>query len=166
MSRKKSNKRKKPSVKQPKKKSKKKIIIISVIAAVLIIGAVIFCIFYNSNQPIDRSQLCDSVWTPNSATDASGDEVELSEVYNVDYTAYTGSLSFKEDGTFSLWLSPGDPEDGTHSGEYTVVDDSTLDAYFDDGTYTSFKVNQANGNIISIIINYNDYDVVFTINEG
>ena len=89
----------------------------------------------------------------------------MAEVYNTNYTTYKGSLSFKDDGTFSLWLTPGTAEDGTHSGKYSVSGD-TITAIFDDGeTTTDFKIHRKGEEIDSISLNYEDYEVYFTSNN-
>ncbi len=144
-----------------KKKMKKAPIIIAIITAV-IITAIIVVVSVNPFLFMSKtSQLTNCTWTASSAMNSSGDEVELSEVYNTKYSSYKGNLVFKDDGTFSLWLSPGDPDDGTHSGTYTVKDDSTVDVVFDEGTVTSFKLERNNDEIQYVVVGYNDYEVYF-----
>ena len=98
---------------------------------------------------------------PEGAKNASGDEVEMSEVYNTNYSAYQGSMSFSDDGTFTLWLSPGSPDDGTHSGKYTVSASDKVNLSFDDGTNTSAALTQKNGKISAVVLKYNDYEITF-----
>lgn len=86
----------------------------------------------------------------------------MSEIYNTNYTSYQGSLTFNDDGRFSLWLSPGTADDGTHTGCFTVNSDDEIEAYFDDGTNTKFKIERKNGTANGIIINYNDYEIYFS----
>lgn len=113
----------------------------------------------------NKSDISNTEWVSSSAVNASGDEVEMAEVYNTNYTTYKGSLSFKDDGTFSLWLTPGTAEDGTHSGKYSVSGD-TITAIFDDGeTTTDFKIHRKGEEIDSISLNYEDYEVYFTSNN-
>ncbi len=162
----KTRKKKKKSVvnnqKSTKKLYKKRIIAvvtIAVLIAAVITAAVVSKSCYDSSS---NAQLVSSTWVPTSAKNSTGDEVELSEVYNNNYTGYQGSLAFSEDGTFSLWLTPGTPDDGTHSGTYEVVDDGTIKAYFDEGTQTVFKMNRENNQVNSIVMNYDEYSVCFT----
>ena len=98
---------------------------------------------------------------PASAHNASGDEVEVGEIYNTNYTTYQGSLSFEDDGTFEFWLSPGAPDDGTHGGKYTIKDNSVIDVTFDNGESQNFKIEDKNGHIASITAEYEGYKVQF-----
>ncbi len=162
---KKSTKRKKQN--PPKKKSYIKQIVAAIISVAVIAVCVVVIIFAKSCYDSTTSaKLADSSWVPSNAHNSSGDEVELAEVYNSDHTSYQGSLSFADDSTFSLWLTPGDPTDGTHSGTYSVVDDETIDALFDDGTETQFSVEKSGDEITSISLNYEDYEIKFVQNEG
>ena len=45
-------------------------------------------------SPSLNAELTSSAWVPEGAKNASGDEVEMSEVYNTNYSAYQGSVSF------------------------------------------------------------------------
>ncbi len=150
-----SKKTKKPVT---KKKSVKKlpVIIGSFICVALIV--VIVVVANIKNPTID--ELCKNTWIPKSAHNASGDEVEMSEVYNTVYSSYQGSMSFADDGTFSLWLSPGTPDDGTHGGKYSV-EDSKIEAIFDDGTQTEFDIKYEMNSIESITVYYDKYEVIF-----
>ena len=103
------------AVKKKNKKKKTTAIVSSVIAACIFIIAAIVAV--NVLSPSVTAELTSSAWIPEGAKNASGDEVEMSEVYNTNYSAYQGSMSFSDDGTFTLWLSPGSPDDGTHSGK-------------------------------------------------
>ena len=85
----------------------------------------------------------------------------MSEVYNTNYSAYQGSMSFFDDGTFTLWLSPGSPDDGTHSGKYTVSASDKVNLSFDDGTNTSAALTQKNGKVSAVVLKYNDYEITF-----
>ena len=104
-------------------------------------------------------ELGESTWIPMSAQNASGDEVLLNEVYNNNYTNYQGSLIFHSDGTFSFWMSPGDPSDGTHSGTYKLKGDK-INVLFDDDTQSQFDVKKS-GDSEFIVVTYNGYDVTF-----
>ena len=140
--------------------NRKKAITVTVVLLVIVV-AVVALIFTMHNKAND---IVGTDWVSSSAVNASGDEVEMAEVYNTSYTSYQGSLSFKDDGTFSLWLTPGTSEDGTHSGKYTVNGD-TITAAFDDGeTTTSFYIHRNGDKIESISLNYEDYEVYFTLN--
>lgn len=147
-----------------KTKRKKKIIktvvvcsIVAVVIACTIIAAVL------ATQHFDReNQLYNYEWNPVSAQNASKDEVEIREVYgdNVKYTNYKGSLKFSKDGTFDLWMAPGLPDDGTHTGKFEL-DGDTIKATFDEGTQTEFYIERENGYIKTIRLGYNDYTVYF-----
>ena len=147
----------------PKKKPVKKLpIIIGSVFAVAIIAVIVVAVVKNISEKNHLSELYDYTWIPESAQNASGDEVEMAEVYNTDYTSYQGSLTFSDDGTFSIWLSPGSPDDGTHSGVYQLTDEKTIDVVFDEGTYTSFKIKRNGDDIENIVVNYNDYEIYFS----
>lgn len=143
------------------KQKRLKIIIAAVIFAVAVVFSVIL-IKGCAESSANTNGLVDCAWTPSSAHNASGDEVELSEIYNTYYTTYKGSLTFNTDGTFSLWLSPGDISDGTHTGEYSVKSEDTVEVYFDDGTNTTFELQRKDGAVEGITVNYNDYEIYFT----
>lgn len=150
------------SKKQQKKFSNKRRLIIGVVLGMAIVAAaVISTVIFSFGNGL-KNELCAYEWTPVSAKNASGDEVDMSEVYNTNYSAYKGSLDFKDDGKFSLWLSPGTADDGTHTGSFELKSDGEINAYFDDGTNTVFKVRNKNGKVDGIIINYDNYEVYFT----
>ncbi len=149
-----------------KKKLKRRKTIILLTAAVVIIGVVIVIAAVNSAKSAKTANLCNTTWVPLSAKNASGDEVEMAEIYNVSYSTYNGSLNFNDDGSFTFWMTPGSPDDGTHSGVYELADDSTINMYFDDGTSTTFSVDYEGNTIISIELNYNDYTVTFTSSDN
>lgn len=147
------------AVKKKNKKNKTTAIVSSVIAACIFIIAAIVAV--NVLSPSVTSELTSSAWVPEGAKNASGDEVEMSEVYNTNYSAYQGSMSFSDDGTFTLWLSPGSPDDGTHSGKYTVSASDKVNLSFDDGTNTSAILTQKNGKVSAVVLKYNDYEITF-----
>lgn len=147
------------TVKKKNKKKKTTAIVSSVIAACIFIIAAIVAV--NVLSPSVTAELTSSAWIPEGAKNASGDEVEMSEVYNTNYSAYQGSMSFSDDGTFTLWLSPGSPDDGTHSGKYIVSASDKVNLSFDDGTNTSAILTQKNGKISSVVLKYNDYEITF-----
>lgn len=146
------------TIKESKSRRNKIIALISGILVVAVAAVIIIFSLINSSK---YSQFCDYVWTPTYAKNASGDEVEMAEVYNTKYSSYQGSLSFKSDGTFQFWLSPGSSLDGTHSGTYSISDNSEIDVTFDDGTQTSFTVEYKDNKADCIKVNYNGYDVYF-----
>ena len=134
------------------------------IVALVIVAAVIACtvtavILINQHNKA-ANQLYDTRWVPVSAKNASEDEVELAEVYNVKYTNYQGYLTFDKEGTFQLWMSPGSPEDGTHSGTFEL-DGDTIKATFDEGTKTEFYIQREDGLIKTIKLGYDEYTVYF-----
>ena len=158
-----SNKKKKNNIKKTDKK-KVKILPVAVIAvvAILVVGFLGYAIFSATSDSAKLSELCNYQWISSSAVNSSGDEVSMAEVYNTNYSSYQGTLNFKDDYTFSLWLSPGSVEDGSHTGVFEIVDDSKIDVFFYDTTYTSFYIHRENGEISSISLNYEDYEIFFT----
>lgn len=162
MSKKKKRTKKKIQTSKVNKKNKKKILLYSVIGS-LVVVFIIAISFATSMLNAKNADLYDINWRSVSAKNASGDEVDMiTEIYNVKYSSYQGSLNFNDNGTFDLWLSPGQPEDGTHTGSFTIKDDSTIDVVFDDGTVTSFETIRENDKITSVVVKYNDCDVYFT----
>ena len=160
---KKKNKKSSAKSKQTRKnQSKKLLIIISCVLCAILIAVVTISIVSCSSQQSRNDELCSYQWIPSTAKNSSGDEVEMSEIYNTNYTSYQGSLTFKEDGRFSLWLSPGTADDGTHTGSFNVNSDDEIEAYFDDGTNTKFRIERKDGTVNGIIINYNDYEIYFS----
>ncbi len=148
------------SKKQVQPKNKKKAPVIIAISAALALTAIIILIVVFTSNPV-QNELKNTSWTASSANNASGDEVEMSEVYESKYTSYQGSMSFSDDGTFTFWLSPGNPDDGTHSGKYTLEDENTISAQFDSGEASKFRLNREAGKLTSITVDYNGYEVVF-----
>lgn len=147
------------AIKKKNKKKKTAAVVSSVIAACVF--AIIAIVAVNMLSSSDTSDLTSASWAPEGAKNASGDEVEMSEVYSTNYSSYQGSMTFSDDGTFKLWLSPGNPDDGTHSGKYTLSDSDKINLSFDDGTNTSASLSRKNGKISAIVLNYNDYEVTF-----
>ena len=158
----KSKKKKKPSPKTPKKKSKKPIIIAACIAAAAVAAIVLAVIF--KPAPEQAPEFLDKTYYSAYAYDASGDEAELRDVYNIDrYPNYQGSMSLKSDGTFSFWMTVGDPSDGTHKGTYTYDRSAeTVKAVFDNGETAEFKViKNSDGKIERIEAPYGEYKIWF-----
>lgn len=143
---------------QPKKKKKAPVIIVAC-AALALTAAIVLIVVFTSNPVLN--ELKNTSWIASFASNASGDEVEMSEVYQTYYTSYQGSMSFSDDGTFTFWLSPGDSEDGTHSGNYTIKDENTVSARFDSGEASDLRLNREAGKLTSITVGYNGYEVVF-----
>jgi len=141
------------------KKRKVRTIVVLVIVAAVIACTVTAVILINQHNKA-ANQLYDTRWVPVSAKNASEDEVELAEVYNVKYTNYQGYLTFDKEGTFQLWMSPGSPEDGTHSGTFEL-DGDTIKANFDEGTKTEFYIQREDGLIKTIKLGYDEYTVYF-----
>lgn len=141
-----------------KKRKVRTIVVLVIVAAVIActVTAVILINQYNKAA----NQLYDTRWVPVSAKNASEDEVELAEVYDVKYTNYQGNLTFSKDGTFQLWMSPGSPEDGTHTGTFEL-DGDTIKATFDEGTKTEFYIQREDGLIKTIKLGYDEYTVYF-----
>ena len=141
------------------KKRKVRTIVVLVIVTAVIACTVTAVILINQHNKA-ANQLYDTRWVPVSAKNASEDEVELAEVYNVKYTNYQGYLTFDKEGTFQLWMSPGLPEDGTHSGTFEL-DGDTIKATFDEGTKTEFYIQREDGLIKTIKLGYDEYTVYF-----
>lgn len=142
----------------PKKKRNIKPVIIGLSVVVAIAALVAYIML---KPPTMQEEISSILWSADSAQDASGDEVEMDEIYKAYYTSYNGSVTFSENGTFNFWLGPGNPDDGTHAGTYTVKDSSTISAVFDNGEETEFKISRSNGKITSITADYNGYKVSF-----
>lgn len=160
----KKRKTKKYTEKNPKpmkKSAAKRILTAAIVVLTAAICTTAIIIGVNSYNSSDVAQLVNYNWVPSGATNSSGDEVDLNEIYNTHYTNYNGLLEFKDDGKFYLWLNPGDISDGTHSGTYELSDDDTITACFDEGTETTFKIERSNSGINSITINYGDYQILF-----
>lgn len=145
-----------------KKKPKKKNVIIGIIICVLVVATIAFFVVRAILTSSQKSEFVNYGWISTSASDASGDEVEMQVVYNTDYSNYQGSLTFKDDNTFSLWLSPGSVDDGTHTGTYSIESNDKIKAVFTSGEELEFDVKRNNGEVTSIIIPYTDYQVYFT----
>lgn len=154
---------KKQSTKQVSKKfsAKKRIMVICVIA---VIAAAVILIGFKACSDSAKTALNNTEWYSASATDASGDQVDMGEVYQVKYSNYQGGLTFTDDNRFQFWLSPGDPSDGLHSGVYELRDDKIV-VIFDEGTQTEFALVRENGEIKQIQVNYDDYKVTFLQNK-
>ena len=105
-----SGKKKKPAKKnkQPVKKPfPRKAVYRRVIAAVLIAGLVVFLVF-RTNEDNEKHLLRSTYWALSARKTASGDEVDIREVYNVKASTYQGNLTFDGENGFELWLRPGD----------------------------------------------------------
>ena len=77
---------------------------------------------------------------------------------NNKYTTYKGTLSFDDGNKFELWLSQGDPSDGTHSGTYELKEDK-ISVKFDDGTENDFNIHRKDGKIAQIDVFYGEYTI-------
>ncbi|MBQ1453164.1 MAG: hypothetical protein IIZ23_04265 [Ruminococcus sp.] len=157
-----SAKKKKPAKKnkQPAKKPfPVKPFIGACIAAVLIAGLVVFLVF-KTNEDNKKHLLRSTYWSSISAKNASGDEVDIREVYNVKASTFQGRLEFDKENGFELWLNQGDKDDGTHTGTYDLSDDK-LTATFDSGDVVDFPVIKNGGDIVRIDAPYGDYVVSF-----
>lgn len=162
----KKSKKKNTAVKSKKHTSKLKIIIF-VAALCVVIGIIVSAVFINTNSDTARikNALCNTNWIPTLATDSSGDEVDMAQIYNSNYTSYKGSLDYFDNDSFSFWMTPGASDDGTHSGRYEVADENTVNMYFDDGTNTQFSIKYNDGQVLSVEVNYDGYKITFTASE-
>lgn len=155
---------KKDTKKKKKKLSKdaKSLIIIGCVIAVAVLAVTVINII-TAPTP---SELENTSWKSVSAYDADGEEVDLLEVYNNNYSEYQGSMNFKEDYAFTYWMTAGNPEDGTHSGTYTFNNDDTLTAIFDSGEEETFTIIRNEDDTIKRIETpYGDYTIWFVPND-
>ena len=156
------NKQKKPASKARKQAQKKfpvKKVIGGAVAAVLVAAAVVFIVL-TSRQEAAKHVLRNTAWSATTAKNASGDEVDVRQVYNVKYTQYQGRLTFDDTNRFELWLQPGDATDGTHAGTYELTEDKAI-AHFDSGETADFLLTRQNCEITVIEIAYGNYTVSF-----
>ncbi len=139
------------------KKSYKNKVIIGTVIGILIIAAIIVLAVVFSKNP--NAELTDKTWTSYIAYDSGNNEVDISNVYNNNYTQYRGSLTFNNDGTFEIWLTAGDPDDGTHKGIYTYKD-GVINVQYDSGEKAEFQVSKGEDDkILYIVVPYtNDND--------
>lgn len=148
---------KKPTSKKSNKKNKKanngkKIVILVSIIAVAIVGIIVSLILFG-NRGYD---ITNKIWYSQHATTASADEVDLQEIYKNNYSTYQGSLTFRDDSTFELWLTAGNPDDGTHKGKYSV-NENKINVTFDSGTEKVYTIHADDkGNITEIEVPYTD----------
>lgn len=147
-----------------KKQAKKqpfplKKLIVGISVSVAAIAAVVWLVV-QAHVENAKHVLRGTEWVSQSAKNASGDEVDIREVYNVKYSQYRGRLSFDSDNHFELWLHPGDASDGTHSGVYELSGDK-LTATFDNGVVTDFSLVRSDGEIAVIEVRYDSYVVSF-----
>ena len=155
-------KKKKPAAKkggQKKKKLSAAKLTAGIAAAAAIIALVVFLVMMPKEDKSAYS-LKNTEWQSVSAVNASGDEVDIREVYNVKYSNYQGRLTFDDSGRFELWLSPGDAAGGDHSGTYTLKDD-VISAVFDNGAAVDFGVRRKGGTVTQIDVAYEAYTVSF-----
>lgn len=155
-------KKKKPAPKQKKQaKNKfqlKRLIAIITAAALVVTGVVVIVI--TANKSGEAQALRGTRWVSETAKNASGDEVDVREVYDVKYTNYQGRLTFEGADGFQLWLRPGDQGDGTHSGTYKLSGDRA-EVTYDDGTESEFRIIRTGGEITQIIVPFENYEVGF-----
>ena len=156
-------KKKKKSAPVNKRQTKKpfpiKPVIAAAVAAVLIAAVVVFIVI-RTNEDNLKNVLRSTTWFSQSAKNASGDEVDIREVYNVKYSNYQGSLTFEGEKGFELCLHPSDISDGTHKGTYDL-DGDKLKASFEGGAEAEFSLTRKDGDIIRIDVPYDDYVVSF-----
>ena len=154
---------KQPAAKQTKQKPRVLKIIIGTAVALLCAAAVVLLVI-NAHSESAKHVLRNTEWKSVSALNASGDEVDVREVYNVRYSQYQGKLTFDGENGFELWLRPGDPSDGTHTGKYEI-DGDKANVTFDEGTQTAFALTRNEGSITRIELVYDGYTVAFVQSE-
>jgi hypothetical protein len=166
MSKKKSKKKQQSNIKKPKKKNLKSLIIL-ICVCVAICAVIVVSYFIYMSTSLEGTDFANTIWRSKSAYDASADEVDITTVYNNRYDNYQGSLTLKSSGEFEFWMSPGDPEDGTHKGDYTYDrEKEQLSATFDSGEEATFKIIRNSDNTIDHIeVPYEDYTVWFYLSD-
>lgn len=162
----KKKKKRKPQQIQPKKKSIKPLII-TLCVAIAVIAAIVVSYLVWKNTSLEAADFVGKEWVSVEARNASGDEVDIFEVYNVTYNNYNGRLGLNGDGSFTFWMSPGDEDDGTHTGKYTYDrENEKLNLSFDSGDKKTLKIKRlSDGSIERIEAPYNGYTVYFIINK-
>lgn len=150
-----------------KKKSNKKIIIIFVLVIAVIAASIIIFVslFLNNNA----KGITGKSWVSKRAYTASGDEAELADIYNNRYTDYEGTLQFTDDGRFEIWLTPGNPDDGTHKGTYTY-ENGKISVTYDNEETAQFDVSYSQDGVVEYISvpyadDYGIYEVCFYPDE-
>lgn len=158
---KKKNKRKNTQKTKKKKNLKPLIGWLSALLAIVVIVAVSYIYYYNTS--LQTTDFANTAWKSVTAYNASNKKVSIKKVYNNYYDNYQGSMELKGDGTFTFWMSVGDPSDGTHSGSYTYDRDSQiLNATFGNGEEAEFKIIRNEDNTIDHIeAPYDGYTVWF-----
>ncbi len=152
MGNKKATTSKKSNKKSTNKKSSngKKIAILLSIIAIAVVAVVVSVILFGNNG----YDITSKTWYSQRATTASADEVDLQEIYNNNYSTYQGSLTFRNDNTFELWLTAGNPDDGTHKGKYSIKENK-INVTFDNGEERVYTIHTDNkGNITEIEVPY------------
>ena len=152
-------KKKQHKTKNQKKRFPVRRVVIGAAAAVLLIAAVVFLVLMTRAEQA-KYALNGTDWVAQSAKNASGDEVDVREVYQVRYAQYRGTLSFDDTHHFSLWLQPGDASEGTHTGTYEIAGDKAV-ATFDSGDVAAFPLVVRDGQVMQIEVAYGDYVVTF-----
>lgn len=147
--------------KPAKKNTSNRNIVIAVSVGAVIAVLIALVVVINVSEASRKAQLYSYSWSPLSAKNASGDEADMADVYGVNYESYKGSLNFRDDGSFSLWMKPGDASDGTHTGTYTIDSDKEITLSFDDGSTTKLEVTKYNNGIESFVLPYGEYTVTF-----
>ncbi len=158
---KKSKKRKNPYPKKKRKNYKPLIIACAVVVLCAVLIIISYVIYLNTS--LEAADFVGRDFRSVSALDASGDEVDMEDIYNVRYDSYQGSLTLKGDGTFELWLTSGSADDGTHRGSYTYDrEKQIINAVFDSGEKAKFKLVRNGDNTLKRIeVPYNGYTVYF-----
>lgn len=148
-----------------KKKSNKKAIIVFVCVAVAAVLVIAGAIVADRLTNVKYADFVGKAFSSQSAYDSKGKEVDLRDVYvNAErYDTYTGSLGFKEDSTFSMWMGPG-PDDGSHEGTFTYnMGENVINGEFKNGNKIKFKiVRDKNGALKRIEAPYEDYTIYFS----
>lgn len=153
---------KKAKLKQELKRKKKFTTAIFIICGVILAGILVTVsvLAVSILNPINKVE---GKYKPYSAVvTATGESVELSEIYNYHASNYTGRLYLNSDKTFEYWVQLGD-DDGTHTGTYNVdLQSSKIIANFDSGDTDTFDfTTDKTGKLEAIIATYGDYSITF-----
>ncbi len=102
-------------------------------------------------------------YIPTKAFDKNGSEVSIYTVYGSSLREYGGSLSFKEDGTFTTFIGVFGNVNN-ESGTYKTISDTEIEMTYNNDTTEIAVVTQtdSDGNVTELRMPHRNYDVVFT----
>lgn len=96
-------------------------------------------------------------WKPVSGTNSNDAEIDFISEFGTGYRDYGGSLTFKNDGTFALYIGISDGSDtmGTYS-----FDGNSLSGQYSSGKDAHFSMSQSD-DTVSITAVWRDYTIKF-----